>query len=76
MELLCGEASYISPGPKSWYENLTYLLEHETCPENLNPRESRALRLKYSQYRLINLVLFRINNDGVLFVGNFNCLNK
>jgi hypothetical protein len=65
MELWCGEASYISLGPKSWYENLTYLLHHKVCPKNLNPRQQRALRLKYAQYRLINSVLFRINYDEV-----------
>jgi hypothetical protein len=58
MTLWCGEASYISLGLESWYGNLTYLLHHGTCPENLNPRERRALRLKSAQYRLINLVLF------------------
>jgi hypothetical protein len=32
----------------------------------LNPRERRALRLKSSQYHLINYVLFCMNYDGVL----------
>jgi hypothetical protein len=36
------------------------------CPENLSPKERRALRLKSVQYRLVNSVLFRINYDGVL----------
>jgi hypothetical protein len=58
MALWCGEISYISLGPKAWYENLTYLLHHGSCPENLNPRESRDLRLNSAQYHLINLVLF------------------
>jgi hypothetical protein len=43
----------------------TYLLHHGAFPENLNPRERRALRLKSTQYRLLNSVLFRINYDGV-----------
>jgi hypothetical protein len=68
MALWCGEASYISQGQESWYEKLNYLLHHGTCPENLNPRERRALKLKYAQYHLINLVLFLVNYDGVLFV--------
>jgi hypothetical protein len=72
MALWCGEASYISLGPESWYENLTYLLHHGTCPENLNPRERRALRLNSAQYRLINSVLFRISFDRVLFI----CLER
>jgi hypothetical protein len=66
LALWCGEASYVSLGQESWYEKLTYLLYHGNCPKNLNPRERRALRLKSTQYRLINLVLFRINYDGVL----------
>jgi hypothetical protein len=52
MALWCGEVEYIFPGQDSWYKDLTYLLHHGTCPENLNPRERRALRLKSSQYRL------------------------
>jgi hypothetical protein len=64
--LWCGEASYISPGQESWYGKLTYLLHHGTYPENLNSRERRALRLKSAQHRLINLVLFRVNYDGVI----------
>jgi hypothetical protein len=72
LALWCGEASYVSPGKESWYEKLTYLLHHGTCPENLNPRERRALRLKSTQYRLINSVLFRVNYDGVLL----RCLER
>jgi hypothetical protein len=66
MALWCGEVSYTSPGLDSWYKDLTYLLYHGTCPENMNPRERRALKLKSTQYRLINSVLFQINYDGVL----------
>jgi hypothetical protein len=58
LALWCGEVSYISPRKDSWYEKLTYLLHHGTCPENLNPRERRAFKLKSTQYHLINLVLF------------------
>jgi hypothetical protein len=68
MELWCEEASYISPGPESSYKNLNYLLHYGAYPENLNPRERRALRLKSAQYRLINSILFRINYDGVLLI--------
>jgi hypothetical protein len=66
MALWCNEVAYISPTQDSWYKDLTYLLHHGACPENLNPKERRALRLKSAQYRLINLVLFWINYDGVL----------
>jgi hypothetical protein len=64
--LWCNEIAYISPRKGSWYKDLTYLLHHGTCPENLNPKERRALRLKFAQYHLINSVLFQINYDGVL----------
>ena len=66
MALCCREVAYISPRQESRYKYLTYLLHHGTCPENLNPRERRALRLKSAQYCLLNSVLFRINYDGVL----------
>jgi hypothetical protein len=56
--LWCGKASYIYPGEESWYEKLTYLLHHGTFLEDLNPRERRSLRLKSTQYCLINSLLF------------------
>jgi hypothetical protein len=68
LELWCGEDSYVSLGQESWYEKLNYLLHHGTFPENLNPRERRALRLKSTQYCLINSVLFCVNYDGVLLI--------
>jgi hypothetical protein len=68
MELWCGEASYISLVSESWYKNL----HHGAYPENINSRETRVLKLKYVQYRLINLVLFQINYDGVLL----RCLER
>jgi hypothetical protein len=68
LKLWCGEDSYNSLGKESWYEKLAYLLHHGTCLENLNPRERRALRIKSTQYRLINSVLLRVNYDGVLFI--------
>jgi hypothetical protein len=66
LELWCGEASYVSPGKESWYGKLFYLLHHGTYPKNLNHKEMRALRLKSTQYRLINSVLFRVNYGGVI----------
>jgi hypothetical protein len=72
MALWCNEVAYISPRQDSWYKDLNYLLHHGACPENLNPKERRALRLKSAQYRLINLVLFQINYDGVLL----RCLER
>jgi hypothetical protein len=70
--LWCGEALYVPLGREYWYGNIFYFLHHGSCPENLNPRERRALRLKSSQYHLINFVLFRLNYDGVLL----RCIEK
>jgi hypothetical protein len=64
----CSEFLYLPPSQDSWYENLSYFLHHRTCPENLNHRERRALRLKYSQYRITNFVHFRMNYDGVILI--------
>jgi hypothetical protein len=72
LALWCSEDLYVPLGKESWYGKLIYLLHHETFPENLNPKERRALRLKSTQFRLINSVLFRINNDGVLL----RCLER
>jgi hypothetical protein len=72
LSLWCSEALYIPQGPESWYEKMIYLLHHGTCPENLNPKERRALRLKCAQYHLINLVFFHVNDDGVLL----RCLER
>ena len=72
LALWCREASYVSPRKESWYDNLNYLLHHGTCLENLNPRERRSLRLKSTQYRLINSELFHVNYDGVLL----RCLKR
>jgi hypothetical protein len=55
--LWCGEVAYIPPGRDSWYKDLAYLLHHGTCPEILNPREIRSIKLNSTQYRLINSVL-------------------
>jgi hypothetical protein len=63
---------YVPPKKAPSYENLSYLLHHGTCLENLNPRERRTLRLKSAQYHLINFVLFCVNYDGVLL----RCIEK
>jgi len=47
---------------------LYYLVNHGTCVENLNPRERRALRLKFAQYHLINYVHLHVNYDGVFLI--------
>jgi hypothetical protein len=72
LALWCSESVYVPPGQESWYGKPIYLLHHWTCSENLNPKERRALRLKSTQYRLINSMLFRVNYDGVLL----RCLER
>jgi hypothetical protein len=72
LELWCSEALYVLPWQESWYGKLIYLLHHGTCPENLNPKERRSLRLKSTQYRLIHSMLFHVNYDGVLL----RCLKR
>jgi hypothetical protein len=66
LALWCSEDLYVPLGKESWYGKLIYLLHHGTFRENLNPKEMRALKLKSTQYRLINSVIFRVNYDGVL----------
>jgi len=56
----------------SWYKDLKYLLDTGTTPENLSPKQRRALRLKSTPYQLIQGILFRANNDDVLL----RCLEK
>jgi hypothetical protein len=58
LSLWCSEVMYIPSGKDSWYTDLSYFLHHGTFPEHLNPRERRTLRLKSTQYHLINYVLF------------------
>jgi hypothetical protein len=47
-------------------------LTHGSTPCNLDPKNRRALRLKYESFHLINDVLFRKNFDGVFL----RCLEK
>jgi hypothetical protein len=68
LALWCSEDLYVPPRHESWYGKLIYLLLHRTCPENLNPKERRALRMKSTQYRFINSVLFHVNYDWALLI--------
>jgi hypothetical protein len=72
LALWCSEALYFPLGQEPWYVKLTYLMHHETFPENLNLKERGSSELKLTQYRLINSVLFRMNYDGVLL----RCLKR
>jgi hypothetical protein len=66
LALWCNEDLYISTGKEYQYGNFIYLLHHGTFLENLSPKERRAFRIKFAQYRLINSLLFYVNYDGVL----------
>jgi hypothetical protein len=45
--------------PNSWYNDIKFYLTHGTTPQNLNPKNRRALRLISAPFQLINDVLFR-----------------
>jgi hypothetical protein len=56
----------------SWCDDLKYYLAHRNSPNHLDARKKRALRLKCTQYQLIDNLLFRQNYDKVLL----RCLEK
>ena len=56
----------------SWYNNLKYYLTHASSPIHLDAWKKLALRLKYSQYQMIDGVLFQHNYEKVLL----RCLEK
>jgi hypothetical protein len=58
--------------PDSQYSDLVYYLTHGTTPSHLDFKKKRALRIKSTQYQLINNVLFRKNYDSMLL----RCLEK
>ena len=61
-----GEVVYITTSTNSWYNDLKYYLRHGSSLCHLYARKRRSLRLKYTQYQLINGVLFHKNYDNVL----------
>jgi hypothetical protein len=56
----------------SQYSNLFYYLTHGIAPSHLDFKKKCALRIKYTQYQLINNVIFRNNYDSMLL----QCLEK
>ena len=62
----------IEQNQDSWYSDLRQLLDTGIPPEGLNPKQKRALRLKAAPYQLIQGILFRSNQEGVLL----RCLEK
>jgi hypothetical protein len=72
VDMLQNEVLYIPASTNSWYNNLKYYLTHGSSLNHLNAHKKRALRLKSSQYQLIDGVLFWQNYDQVLL----RCLEK
>jgi hypothetical protein len=58
--------------PNSQYSNLVYYLTHGTAPSHLDFKKKHTLRIKATQYQLINNVLFKKNYDSMLL----RCLEK
>jgi hypothetical protein len=50
----------------SWFDDIKFYLTHGSSPHHLNPKKSRALRLKSAPFQLVNGVLFCKNFDNVL----------
>jgi hypothetical protein len=46
---------------------MKYYLTHGSAPHYVDPKKKRALRLKSTQYQLIQGILCRKNYDGVFF---------
>jgi hypothetical protein len=52
-QISCAQAT-----PNSWYENIIFYLTHGSAPCNLDPKNRRALRIKYASFQLIIDILF------------------
>ena len=52
------EVLYIPTSMNSWYNDLKYHLTHGRIPSHLDAQKRQSLRLKYSQYQMIDGVLF------------------
>ena len=71
-DMLEREALYILASTNSWYNDWKCYLTHGSSPSHLDSRKRRSLRLKSSQYQMIDGVLFHENYDNVLL----RCLEK
>jgi hypothetical protein len=63
---------YIPVNSDQWYYEMKYYLTHGSAPHYLEPKKKRSLRLKSTQYHLIQGILCRNNYDGVFL----RCLEK
>ena len=59
VDSLQNEVLYILASTNLWCNDLKYYLTHESSPNNLYAQKKRSLRLKSSQYPLIDDVLFQ-----------------
>ena len=71
-DMLEREVLYIPASTNLWYNDLKYYLTHGRVRIHLDARKRRALRLKATQYQMIDWVLFQQNYDNVLV----RCLEK
>jgi hypothetical protein len=71
-ELYAREICYIHVNSDQWFYEMKYYLTHGTTPDYLDPKKKRALRLKSSQYHIIQGIICRKNYDGVFL----RCLEK
>ena len=58
VDMLQSEVLYMPTSTNSWYNDLKYYLTHGSSLNHLDARKKRALRLKSSQYQLVDGVLF------------------
>lgn len=72
IDMLQREFLYIPTSTDSWYNDIKYYLTHGSSPSHLDARKKLALRLKFSQYQLIDGVLFQNNYENLLL----RCLER
>ena len=58
VDMLQSEVLYMPTSTNSWYNDLKYYLTHGSSLNHLDAHKKRALRLKSSQYQLIDGILF------------------
>ena len=66
VDLMYNEVLYMLASTNSWYNDMKYYLTHASGPNHLDACKKRDLRLNFSQYQLIDGVLFRHNYDQIL----------
>ena len=57
-DMLEREVLYISASINLWYNDLKYYLTHGSSPSHFDAQKRQALRLKSSQYQIIDGILF------------------